>query len=71
MHKKFRDLELDMIDQLEHRIEILEERIEWYKEGLNTIAYNRPVQEFNPDGEDQAAHTMQFLAREYLKRYDS
>lgn len=37
-------------------------------EALREIAA-RPTVERNPDGDDQAAHTMQLIAREALERY--
>lgn len=45
--------------------ELLNDRVELYRDTLKDIA-ERPVVERNPDGVDQAAHTMQLLAREAL-----
>lgn len=49
--------------------ELAEERIAngRLREALKDIAH-RPVVERNPDGDDQAAHTMQLIAREALSR---
>jgi hypothetical protein len=43
----------------------LERKVERYREALQEII-QRPTSERNPDGDEQAAHSMQLIAREAL-----
>jgi hypothetical protein len=47
-------------------LEALEQQHKQAVAGLTEIA-NRPTSERNPDGDEQAAHTMQLIARETLE----
>lgn len=52
------------------RLERAEDVRDSYREALEDIA-GRPTFERNPDGDDQAAHTMQLIARDALARNSS